>query len=64
MKKIWLILLLLFITGCNSTIENAFIVPYKYRDILKITNDKYLGEVNEYTIYGKYFNLKGIINYQ
>lgn len=64
MKKILLFLLLIFVTGCNSTIENSFIVPYKYKDILSITNDHYVGEISEYTIYGKYFNLKGIINYK
>lgn len=63
MKKIWLILLILFITGCNNPIENSIIVPFKYKSILSVVNNDIQGEISEYTIYGKYFNIKGQINY-
>ena len=63
MKKIWLLLIILLLTGCNSSIENVFIAPYRYKSILSVVNNDLIGKVDEYTIYGKYFNIKGSINY-
>lgn len=65
MKKLWLILLfiIMFMTGCSSSLENVFEAPNKYKSVLSITDADLLAEVSEYTIYGKYFNLSGKINY-
>lgn len=63
MKKIWFILLILFFTGCGLE-EKAVSIPFKYESILSMTDNNLSGKINEYTIYGKYFNLKGIIQYQ
>lgn len=64
MKKIWLIILLLIVTGCNSTLENSIIVPIKYKSILSVVNNELEAKVNKYTIYGKYFNIEGLIEYK
>jgi len=63
MKKLWLIIIFIFITGCTNPIEKITI-PFKYKSILSIANNELIGKIDEYTIYGKYFNLKGDINYQ
>ena len=63
MRKIWLILLIFILTGCENPIEKTIIEPFKYKSILSIVNNDLYAEIEEYTIYGKYFNLKGNINY-
>ena len=56
MKKLWLIIIFIFITGCTNPIEKITI-PFKYKSILSIANNELIGKIDEYTIYGKYFNL-------
>ena len=63
MKKIWVLIIFIFLTGCTNPID-TITIPFKYKSILSITNKELIGEINEYTIYGKYFNIKGSIKYQ
>ena len=63
MKKIWVLIIFIFLTGCTNPMD-TIAIPFKYKSILSITNNDLIGEIEEYTIYGKYFNLKGNIKYQ
>jgi len=65
MKRNWLILLIIFIfvIGCTTSLDNVFVAPSNYKAVLSVTNTELVGEVSKYTIYGKYFNLEGKINY-
>ena len=53
-----IILLVLLFTGCDgiTTLKKVFI--HQYRDLLLLTSSETIG-INEYTIYGTHFNLKG-----
>lgn len=62
-NKILLILtifVIFIVTGCNDPIARTIIVPYKYKPILEKTYTK-TALIEEYTRYGKWFNLKGSI---
>lgn len=53
-----IILLVLLFTGCDgiTTLKKVFI--HQYKDLLLLTSSETIG-INEYTIYGTHFNLKG-----
>lgn len=63
MKKIVFLLLFIFVTGCNLSLENFFDDSHKYKSVLNIVNDDLTGKISLFTIYGKYFNLEGSLNY-
>lgn len=56
MKKISLLLLIFFLTGCSFANK-------EYSNIFESVSNELLGNITKYTIYGKYFNLEGNIAY-
>lgn len=54
-KRILFVFLLLLIVGCDV---KEIIPKFKYEDVLNMTSNEKEININEYTIYGKHFNIK------